>query len=149
MVKKIQKLYTMGYTQKTAEKLFNLLSEHEIKRLMDIRLHNNTQLAGFTKQNNFKYFIERLSDIEYRHIPLMAPSKDIFDDYMKNGLEWEGYELRFKRLIDQRKIEQLINEDEIDGACMLCCEPEATNCHRRLVAEYLQNYFKNIEIIHL
>jgi len=79
----------------------------------------------------------------------MAPSKDIFDDYMKNGLEWKDYERRFKDLIGQRKIEQMINEDEIDGACLLCCEPEATNCHRRLVAEYLQSHYSDIEIIHL
>jgi len=79
----------------------------------------------------------------------MAPSKDIFNDNKNNGLEWEDYERRFNILIKQRKIEQLINDDEIDGACLLCVEVEATNCHRRLVAEYLQSYFKNIEIIHL
>jgi uncharacterized protein (DUF488 family) len=145
----MKKLYTMGYTQKTAETFFNLVNNAGIKRLVDIRLHNNSQLTGFTKQNNLKYFLERLSDCDYCHIPLMAPSKDIFDDYMKNGLEWKDYERRFKELIGQRKIEQMINEDEIDGACLLCCEPEATNCHRRLVAEYLQSHYRDIEIIHL
>jgi uncharacterized protein (DUF488 family) len=145
----MKKLYTMGYTQKPAKKFFNLIDKYEIKRIIDIRLHNNTQLAGFTKQNNLKYFLKRLSDCDYCHIPLMAPSKDIFDDSKKNGLEWKEYASRFNKLINQRKIEQLINEDDIDGACLLCCEPEATNCHRSLVAEYLQKYFGDIQIIHI
>ena len=79
----------------------------------------------------------------------MAPPKAIFDDYKKHGLTWENYECRFNNLINERKIQRLIKVDELDGACLLCCEPEATNCHRRLVAEYLQQYFKDVEVIHL
>ena len=145
----MKKLFTIGFKEKPAETFFKIINEANVKKLVDIRLRPNTQLAGFTKPNHFKYFLERLNDCDYCHIPLMAPSKDILNDHLNNGLEWKDYERRFKKLINQRKIERLINEDEIDGAYLLCVEVEAVNCHRRLVAEYLQNYFKNIEIIHL
>ncbi len=79
----------------------------------------------------------------------MAPSKDIFNDSKKNGLQWKDYELRFNRLIKYRNIERLVYESEIDHTCLLCCEPEPSNCHRRLVAEYLQKHFDDIEIIHI
>jgi len=145
----MKKLYTIGFTQKSAENFINLIKESGAKRIIDIRLHANTQLAGFAKQNNLEYFLKELSNCNYCHIPLMAPSKEIFDDYKKHGLEWHEYERRFKKLINQRKIEWLIDQKDIDGACLLCCEAEATNCHRRLVAEHLQQYFGDIEIIHL
>jgi uncharacterized protein (DUF488 family) len=145
----MKKLFTMGFKEKTAETFFDLINNAGIKRLMDIRLHPNTQLAGFCKQNNLEYFLKELLNIDYRHIPLMAPSKDIFNDYRNNGLEWKDYERRFNILINQRKVEQLIEENEIDRSCLLCLEVEAVNCHRRLVAEYLQKYFEDIEIIHL
>ncbi len=145
----MKKLYTMGYTQKSAEKFFSLLETNGIQRLIDIRLYNNTQLAGFSKKDSLRYFLKEILDIDYRHIPSMAPSKDIFNDSKKNGLEWQDYELRFNRLINNRRIEWLISENEIDHACLLCCEPKPTNCHRRLVAEYLQQHFGDVEIIHL
>jgi len=145
----MKKLYTLGYTQKPAEKFFGLLKANGIQRLIDIRLSNNTQLSGFTKKDSLQYFLKELLKISYRHIPMMAPSKGLFDDFKKNGLEWENYEIRFNWLIDYRKIERLICENDIDHTCLLCCEPEATNCHRRLVAEYLQQHFDGIEIIHI
>jgi len=110
----MKKLFTMGFKEKTAETFFDLINNAGIKRLMDIRLHPNTQLAGFCKQNNLEYFLKELLNIDYRHIPLMAPSKDIFNDYRNNGLEWKDYERRFNILINQRKVEQLIEENEIE-----------------------------------
>ncbi|MFH2060466.1 MAG: DUF488 domain-containing protein [Pseudomonadota bacterium] len=145
----MKKLYTIGYTQKTAEEFFGLLKANEIQQLFDIRLYNNTQLAGFTKQDSLEYFLWELLKIGYRCFPLMAPSKELFDDSKKNGLPWKDYELRFNRLIRDRAIEHMIEEYQIDHTCLLCCEPEATNCHRRLVAEYLQKHFDDIEIIHI
>jgi len=145
----MKKIYTIGYTQKTAEQFFNLLEANDIERLIDIRLYNNSQLAGFTKQDSLQYFLDELLNIDYCQIPLMAPSKGIFSDSKKNGLQWKDYELRFNKLIKYRKIEQLVYENEIDHACLLCCEPKAANCHRRLVAEYLQKHFGDIEIIHI
>ncbi len=142
-------LYTIGYTQKSAEKFFSLLKANGIQKVIDIRLYNNTQLAGFTKQDSLQYFLKELLGIEYRYIPSMAPSKDIFNDSKKNGLQWQDYELRFNRLIINRRIERLISESEIDHACLLCCEPTAINCHRRLVAEYLQQNFDGVEVIHI
>ncbi|MBA3010022.1 MAG: DUF488 domain-containing protein [Proteobacteria bacterium] len=144
----MKKLYTIGYTQKTAEEFFGLLKANEIQELFDIRLYNNTQLAGF-KQDNLEYFLYELLGVGYRCFPLMAPSKELFTDSKKNGLPWEEYELRFNRLIKNRAIEHMIEEYQIDHTCLLCCEPEATNCHRRLVAEYLQQHFGDIEIIHI
>lgn len=145
----MKKLYTIGYTQKTAEEFFGLLKANEIQLLLDIRLYNNTQLAGFTKQDNLKYFLYELLGVYYRHFPLMAPSKEIFNDNKKHGLPWKDYEFRFNRVIRNRAIQHMIEEYQIDHTCLLCCEPKPTNCHRRLVAEYLQQHFDDIEIIHI
>ena len=145
----MKKLFTTGYTQKSAEKFFSLLKANGIQKVIDIRLYNNTQLAGFTKQDSLQYFLKELLGIEYRYIPSMAPSKEIFNDSKKHGLLWKDYEFRFNRLIRDRAIQHMIEDYQIDHTCLLCCEAEATNCHRRLVAEYLQKHFDDIEIIHI
>jgi uncharacterized protein (UPF0335 family) len=107
----MKKLYTIGYTQKSAENFFSLLKANGIERVLDIRLYNNTQLSGFTKKDSLRYFLKEIPKIDYRHIPLMAPSKDIFDDSKKNGLEWKDYEIRFKRLINDRRIDRFKHSD--------------------------------------
>jgi len=145
----MKKLYTIGYTQKSAEEFFSLLDVNGIQMILDIRLYNNSQLAGFTKQDSLQYFLEELLGVAYRCSSLMAPSKELFNDNRKNGLSWKDYEFRFNQIIRNRAIQHMIEEYQIDHTCLLCCEPEATNCHRRLVAEYLQRHFDGIEIIHI
>jgi uncharacterized protein (DUF488 family) len=142
-------LFTIGFTKKTAEDFFNLLKKSGVKRVIDTRLNNVSQLAGFTKKNDLAYFLKTIADIDYVHLPELAPTKDILDEYKKNKGDWETYEDRFYKLIEKRKIETQVSPDLIDGACLLCSEAKPHHCHRRLLAEYLNGKWGNIKIHHL
>lgn len=143
------KLFTIGFTQKKAETFFTSLKTAGVRRIIDIRLNNVSQLAGFAKKDDLIYFLRELCDCSYRHDPRLAPTKNILDDYKKKMIDWPEYVIRFNKLISDRKIETLLDREELDGACLLCSEPAADMCHRRLVAEYLKEELGDIEIKHL
>ncbi len=142
-------LFTIGFTKKNAEQFFDTLVNAGVRRVIDTRLNNVSQLAGFTKRADLKYFLEKIGNIEYVHILELAPTKDILDAYKKNGGDWETYEHEFLKLMKDRQIEQKISSDIIDGGCLLCSEPTPHYCHRRLVAEYLNKKWGNVKISHL
>ncbi len=143
-------VYTIGFAQKSAEEFFGSLKRIGIKRLLDVRLNNTSQLAGFTKRDDLPFFLEELCHAEYIHEPLLAPTPDILDAYKKKKGSWQDYERRFMALMAERKI-----EEKIDGnifaipTVLLCSETNARYCHRRLVLEYLQSKWGGLEIIHL
>jgi uncharacterized protein (DUF488 family) len=142
-------LFTIGFTQKNAQKFFDILKKSGTKRVIDTRLNNISQLAGFTKKTDLEYFLKTIADIDYVHILDLAPTKDILDEYKKNKCDWKIYENKFLQLVANRKIEKKVSPDLIDGACLLCSEAKPHNCHRRLVAEYLNEKWGNINICHL
>jgi len=142
-------LFTIGYTHKSAEKFFSLLAANNIKNIIDIRLNNSSQLAGFTKKNDLEYFLRSISEINYFYLPFLAPTKEILDAYKKKEINWNEYEFRFVSLMKERKIEQKIDIKMFQNGCLLCSEENADKCHRRLVAEYLRNQFKDIVITHI
>jgi uncharacterized protein (DUF488 family) len=148
MKKKID-LFTIGFTKKSAQKFFDTLIQAGVKRVIDTRLNNVSQLAGFAKREDLKYFLEVIGKIEYIHVLDLAPTKDILDAYKKNGGDWESYEKKFLQLMRDRKIEQQISPDLLDGGCLLCSEAKPHHCHRRLVAEYLNEKWGNVKIWHL
>jgi uncharacterized protein (DUF488 family) len=143
------KIYTIGFTKKNAEQFFTKLCSSGIKRLVDIRLNNSSQLAGFAKKDDLKYFLKKICDIEYAYIPQLAPTKEILDEYRKTKNSWPVYEQRFNDLMTIRKIEETVSRDVLNNGCLLCSEDTPDQCHRRLVAEYLKNKWGNVEIIHL
>ncbi len=143
-------LFTIGFTQKKAEQFFETLIKSGVKRVIDTRLNNVSQLAGFAKKSDLQYFLQKIGGIEYIHILDLAPTKDILDAYKKKEITWDSYEQKFNQLITQRQIERKLSIDIIDKSCLLCSELKPHNCHRRLVAEYLQNHLeKTIKIHHL
>jgi uncharacterized protein (DUF488 family) len=143
------KLFTIGFTKKTAEDFFTRLKDAGVKTLIDIRLNNRSQLAGFAKEQDLKYFLKEIASIEYVYRPEWAPTQDVLDSYKKQKGSWKSYEVAFNKLIFDRRIERLATASLLDGACLLCSEDTPEYCHRRLVAEYLQNKFEGIEICHL
>ncbi|MGD1912465.1 MAG: DUF488 family protein [Rivularia sp. (in: cyanobacteria)] len=142
-------LYTIGFTKKTAQQFFETLVNSGVKRVIDTRLNNVSQLAGFAKRKDLEYFLQTIGNIEYIHILDMAPTKDILDEYKKNKGDWEIYEQQFLRLISDRQIEKQVSSELLDGGCLLCSEAKPHHCHRRLVAEYLSDKLENISINHL
>jgi uncharacterized protein (DUF488 family) len=148
-MKKSINLYTIGFTQKTAQKFFDTLVNVGVKQVIDTRLNNVSQLAGFTKRPDLEYFLQKICKIEYVHILDLAPTKDILDAYKKNNGDWETYERKFLQLINERQIENQVSLEFLDGSCLLCSEAKPHHCHRRLVAEYLSDKLGNINICHL
>ena len=143
------KIFTIGFTKKTAEQFFNRLKQPGLVRIVDSRLNNVSQLAGFTKKNDLRFFLEKICDIDYVHLIQLAPTQDILDAYKKNGGDWATYERQFLALLAQRRIEETVDRKLIDGGCLLCSEPTPEHCHRRLVAEYLCDRWENVQIQHL
>ncbi|ODU42034.1 MAG: hypothetical protein ABS96_29460 [Lysobacteraceae bacterium SCN 69-123] len=143
------KIFTMGFTKKSAEQFFSRLKQTGLKRVVDTRLNNVSQLAGFTKKDDLRFFLKTVLDIDYVHAPMLAPNKDILDEYKKNGGDWSAYERKFLELMGSRHIESNIDRNLLDGACLLCSEPTPHHCHRRLVAEYLKEKWGDVEIKHL
>lgn len=143
-------IYTMGFTQKDAALFFAKIEKYQIQMLIDVRLNNQSQLAGFTKEKDLTYFLKKICGCEYSHMISFAPTKEILDDYKKGKTDWKGYVDRFLPLIESRKIEEsfIRNYSKYDRVLLLCSEPTPENCHRRLVAEYLKDKL-DCEIIHI
>jgi uncharacterized protein (DUF488 family) len=143
------KLFTIGFTKKTAETFFTSLQKAGVRRLLDVRLNNLSQLAGFSKRDDLHYFTRAICGIEYEHLTILAPTQDILDAYKKQNGDWGLYERQFRDLMKSRRIESEISHLLLDGACLLCSEEKPHHCHRRLVAEYLQEKWGGLEIKHL
>jgi uncharacterized protein (DUF488 family) len=142
-------LLTIGFAGKSAEEFFETLHKAEVGRLVDVRLNNASQLAGFTKKRDLPYFLRSIVGIGYAHEPLLAPTKDILDAYKKKRIDWSEYESRFKQLLQLRRPHDQLTPIAWDRACLLCSEPTPEHCHRRLVAEYLREQWKDVTIRHL
>jgi uncharacterized protein (DUF488 family) len=143
------KIFTIGFTKKSAEKFIKMLKSSGVKRIVDIRLNNMSQLAGFAKRDDLCYFLKTISAIDYVHMPELVPTKEIIENYRKNKGDWSVYEKDFFELMTSRKIETEIKGRILDDDCLLCSEEKPDQCHRRLVAEYLTNQWVGIKIIHL
>lgn len=142
-------IFTIGFTQKSAEQFFEILINAGVRRVIDTRLNNVSQLAGFAKRKDLEYFLRKVGNIDYIHVLDLAPTQDILDDYKKKKGDWETYEHKFLELMKVRQIEEKISPDILDGGCLLCSEAKPHNCHRRLVAEYLSDKWGNLKICHL
>ena len=116
---------------------------------MDVRLNTSSQLAGFAKKDDLAWFLDEICEMQYVHLPVLAPTKELLQDYRKGGIDWHTYESRFLNLMRERRIEKSIPKDVIDEGCLLCSEDQPHHCHRRLVAEYLNEHWGGIEIDHL
>jgi len=145
------KLFTIIYTQKPAGVLFEKLKQSKAKRIVDVRLNNVSQLAGFAKKNDLIYFLKEIANMDYVHLPDMAPTKNILDEYKKNKGDWSDYEYKFMKLMEQRCIEKQDIKNIIHQGCLLCSEHEPDYCHRRLVIEYLKKKWTHEELqtVHL
>jgi len=143
-------IYTIGFTKRTASEFFGALKRAGIKRLLDVRLNNVSQLAGFTKRDDLPFFLKEICGTEYVHQPLLAPTQDMLDAYKKRKGSWQDYEDKFLQLMEERKIEERVDRDTFsEPTTLLCSETTAQYCHRRLVLEYLKGKWGDLKIIHL
>lgn len=143
------KIFTIGFTKKNAEQFFTRLKQPGLQRVVDTRLNNVSQLAGFTKKDDLRFFLREVGHIDYVHLPALAPTQAMLDAYKKNGGDWSVYEKQFLALMAERQIERILDKNLVAGACLLCSEATPHHCHRRLVAEYLREKWGDIDIQHL
>lgn len=142
-------LFTIGFTEKSAKEFFAKLKEAGVRRVVDIRLNNVSQLAGFAKKLDLEYFLRTIADINYAHELELAPTKDMLDDYRKKHIDWNEFADRYQNLLHARQPAKRFKPIDFDHACLLCSEPAPEHCHRRLAAEYLQSQWGNVIIQHL
>jgi uncharacterized protein (DUF488 family) len=143
-------IFTIGFTKKNAKTFFDFIKSSNVKTVIDVRLNNVSQLAGFAKRDDLKFFLKELCDTNYLHAPELAPTKEILNAYKKNKISWESYEDKFLNLMSQRQIEKSIKSTLGKNDCLLCSEHEPHFCHRRLVIEYLNESLDlNLEVKHL
>lgn len=145
----MKRIYTIGFTRKTAKEFFTKLEDAGVKRILDIRLKNSSQLSGFAKKEDRKYFLMKINGIKYLHIPELAPTENIMDSYKKKKIDWSEYETQLSNLLEERKVENNMRHEVSGGDCFLCSEEKPDLCHRRLVVEYLQKKLGDITITHL
>ncbi|MCY4128279.1 MAG: DUF488 domain-containing protein [Gammaproteobacteria bacterium] len=143
------KLSTIGFTKKTAQRFFELLKSSGAQRIVDVRLNNQSQLAGFAKRNDLAWLAREICGMDYIHIPNLAPTKELFNDFRQGKIQWADYEPRFRDLMTTRKIESTLSKEMVSDGCLLCSEDQPHFCHRRLVAEYLNEKWGGVELNHL
>ena len=143
------RVYTIGFTKKSASDFFEILRGSGAKRVVDVRLSNMSQLAGFTKKEDLEYFLGKICRMKYVHLPELAPTRELLDAYRKGHKKWDIYESEFLALMGQRRIEKMGLKRTLANSCLLCSEEKPDQCHRRLVAEYLQRSWGDVEIVHL
>lgn len=143
------KLYTIGFTEKPAETFFSLIKKAGVTKIVDTRINNTSQLAGFAKGSDLKFFAKEIANVAYEHQLDFAPTKELLGKYRDQKLTWSEYEKEYLNLLDMRKVSQKIEIEKLHGNCLLCSEHTPEKCHRRLLAEYLQEIRGDIEIVHL
>jgi uncharacterized protein (DUF488 family) len=142
-------IFTIGFGQKGARQFFGILTAAGVRKLVDVRLNNVSQLAGFTKKDDLAYFLEAIAGIGYEHHPELAPTKEMLDAYRGGKVKWADHAERIRRLLAERAVERTLSREELDNSCLLCSEPEPERCHRSIVAEYLREQWGGVEIRHL
>jgi uncharacterized protein (DUF488 family) len=143
------KIFTIGFTKKSAEEFFSRLKTAGVRRVVDVRLNNTSQIAGFAKARDLKFFLQAVAGIDYLHLPDLAPTQDILDAFIKDKGPWGEYTRRFAELMETRQVAKTLQGRLLDGDCLLCSEDTPEHCHRRLVAEHFRERWKSVEIIHL
>jgi uncharacterized protein (DUF488 family) len=143
------KVYTIGFTQLSAEEFFGKLIKAGVRKVVDVRLNNTSQLAGFAKKDDLRYFLRAIGNIDYVHMPVFSPTEEILTEYKKKKGDPMTFERTFLALMKERRIEKALRPEELDRACLLCGEHLPKHCHRRVVAEYLKDKWGNVEIEHL
>lgn len=142
-------IFTIGFAGKSAEQFFTILAEADIQRVLDVRLHNSSQLAGYTKHTDLPFFLKSIVEAEYVHLPAFAPTKQLLHGYKKGEVAWHEYEREYQAILERRRPHLELNTGDLDHGCLLCAEPTADRCHRRLAAEYLQQVWPDLLITHL
>ena len=142
-------IFTIGFTHKRAEDFFRILQSAGVRRIVDVRLHNTGQLAGFTKRDDLSFFLRSIARIDYLPVPLLAPRASDLSAYRAGAIAWANYASSYNKRLVERRVEAELKTVLNDEDCFLCSEATADQCHRRLAAEYLQQHWRGMRVVHL
>ncbi len=145
-------IYTIGFTQTTAQRFFERLADAKIKRVLDVRLNNSSQLAGFAKAGDLEYFLSAILRASYEHDPRLAPTPELLTAGRKarTAAEWHDFERRFRELMNEREIHTHLDRASFrTRTALLCSEATAEHCHRRLIGEHLGQHWPEVSIVEL
>jgi len=142
-------IFTIGYTEKSARDFFDLIKANKIDTLIDVRLYNNTQLAGFSKSRDLEYFLAELCDCGYVWAKQFAPSPSLFNDYKNGQIDWAGYEAVYRAFLNAHPCLDFFRLYQGKGICLLCAEDTPECCHRRLLAEKIAEEYDGVTVTHL
>lgn len=142
-------LFTIGFAGKSAEEFFTSLVKNGVRKVIDVRLNNVSQLAGFTKKNDLQYFLKVIAAIEYEYVPLLAATKELMEGFRSGKISWEEYEAAYLDLLEERQVLTKLKPEDFDRACLLCSEEKPDHCHRRLAAEWLKEKWGGMEVRHI
>ena len=146
----MKNVFTIGFTEKTAEDFFSLLKKSGTKRLIDVRLNNTSQLSGFSKRDDLRFFLKEICNIEYLELPDLMPETIMLKDYKNKLINWSQYEFKYMEMLARRSVEKKIDLNLLDDGCLLCSEHKPHYCHRRLALEYLNSCSsENLSVKHL
>lgn len=143
------KLYTIGFTNKSARRFFELLQKNGVNTIIDTRINNVSQLSGFAKAKDLEFFAKAIGNMDYIHELDFAPTRELLEKYRKKQISWDEYSKEYLDLIKSRRLENKVEAEDLDHACLLCSEDLPEKCHRRLLAEYFKEKYPEIEVIHL
>lgn len=144
------RIHTIGFTRKSAEEFFALLRDAGIRRLVDVRLSNTSQLAGFSKRDDLAFFLDEILGAAYEHRPELAPSRELLRAWRREDLPWERFVDRFRGLLVERGAAVRLDRADFEPpTVLLCSEHEPDRCHRRLVVEHLADAWGDVEADHL
>jgi len=143
-------IYTLGFRRKPLAEFITLLRQAGVDAVIDVRLRNTSQLSGYTKRDDLDFMLREGFGIAYEHHPELAPTPDILDAYRQDE-DWAAYEADFSPLLAERRAKEVGREilARYQSPCLLCSEPTADLCHRRLVAEYWVSHLPGLTIVHL
>lgn len=145
----MMRLFTIGFTKKKTREFFGLLSDSGATALVDIRLRNRSQLAGFAKRDDLEFFLSEICDMHYRQELILTPTEQALRDYQHGAVSWEQYAAEYVRLLEGRQVEAVLSPADLNEAVLLCSEASPDRCHRRLAAEYLASAWGDTGIVHL
>jgi uncharacterized protein (DUF488 family) len=138
------RLFTIGFAETPAEQFFEAIRRSGVRRVVDVRLNNTSQLAAYSKREDLRYFLRSICGVDYVHVPELAPTRDILEAYKKHKGSWAVYEQEFNALMTRRSIERNVPRELLDNGCLLCSEKKPHHCHRRLVAQYLARHWGDV-----
>jgi len=143
------KLFTIGFTRKSARRFFGLLRDAGVACVIDTRLNRRSQLSGFAREQDLEFLVPEVARARYRVEPLLAPTPEMLAAYQAKQVEWARYEQAYRDLLRERKVERVLDRSLFEAGCLLCSEDKPHHCHRRLAAEYLAQAWGGVEIGHL